>query len=242
MHRITRIKGKSATTAVMVLLLASLGLAACGGSSKGPTTSASVAAAGTTTGGSTSTQSGSTTTTGATSTNSGSTSPTGGSPPIPGGSTSKGGPAGGRAGRFAVVRECLQKNGITLPKPTPGKPGSGFLGGTPTLPKGVTRAQYQAALKKCGGAAFTGVGRLNTPAFKEEIAKFAACMRANGVNVPAPNASGKGPIFSTKGLNPNSAQFKAAESKCSAELGGRFLRRGPRTGGPPAGAPAVPGG
>jgi hypothetical protein len=141
------------------------------------------------------------------------------------------------------VRECLQKNGITLPKPTRGQPGGGFLGGAPTLPKGVTRAQYQAALKKCGGAAFTGIGhRFNTPAFREEIAKFAACMRANGENVPAPNNSGKGPIFSTKGLNPNSPQFKAAESKCSVELGTRPLRRGPSTGGPPTGAPAVPGG
>jgi hypothetical protein len=139
------------------------------------------------------------------------------------------------------VRECLQKDGITLPKPNPGQPGSGFLGGTPTLPKGVTRAQYQAALKKCGGG-FTGIPRFRLPAFNKELAKFAACMRANGVNVPPPNASGKGPIFSTKGLNPSSPQFKAAEAKCSAQLRGLLLGGGARTGGPSAGAPAVPGG
>ena len=60
--------------------------------------------------------------------------------------------------RFAAIRECLQKNGVTLPQRTPGSgaPGGGFpgAGGGPTLPKGVTRAQYEAALKKCGGGNF----------------------------------------------------------------------------------------
>ncbi len=69
------------------------------------------------------------------------------------------------------------------------------------LPKGVTRAQYEAAIKKCGGGSFAGRGaRFNSPAYKAALTKFAACMRENGVNVPAPNTSGSGPIFDTKGL------------------------------------------
>jgi len=154
----------------------------------------------------------------------------------------------GRGGRFAALRECLQKNGITLPKRTPGQrpPGGagGFLGGrtgAPKLPAGVTRAQYEAAIKKCGGAAFTGQGgRISSPAFKAAAQKFAACMRENGVNVPEPNTSGNGPIFNSKGLDTASAQFKAAESKCSKDLTGSF-RRG-TGGGPPGGAGAEPGG
>ena len=136
------------------------------------------------------------------------------------------------------MRECLQKEGITLPKRTPGQkrpPGGagGFLGGGgaggaagPQLPKGVTRAQYEAALKKCGGSTFGhgGAARFDSPAFKAALAKFATCMRQNGVNVPAPNTSGSGPVFDTKGIDTSSAQFKAAEAKCQSDLSGAFKR------------------
>jgi len=67
-------------------------------------------------------------------------------------------------------------------------------------------------------------------------------MRENGVNVPPPNTSGKGPIFSVKGLNTASAQFKAAESKCSVQLQGARPGGGPPGGPAGSGAPAVPGG
>src|SRR5260370_16644716 len=71
---------------------------------------------------------------------------------------------GSGGGRFAAVRECLQKNGITLPPRTPrgGRgPGSGSLlgaGAAPQLPAGVSRAQYEAALKKCAPAPFPSAG------------------------------------------------------------------------------------
>jgi hypothetical protein len=146
------------------------------------------------------------------------------------------------AGHFAALRECLQKDGITLPKRTPGQrpsPGThGFLPGGSALPKGVTRAQFQAALQKCGvsgGAFFAGRGgRFNSPAVKQALAKFAACMGENGVKVPAPNTSGNGPIFNTKGLDTSSATFRNAEAKCRADLQGAF-RASP--GGPPSGGP-----
>jgi hypothetical protein len=205
----------AASAIALTLLLACLGLAACGGSSKSSSTAANAAA-----------------TTATTSTT--------------GGGAGKG--AGGpNAGRFAALRECLQKDGITLPKRTPGQrrpggaggfPGGGGSGAGPQLPKGVTRVQYEAALKKCGGNAFAGGGgggrRFNSPVFKAALAKFSACMRENGVNVPTPNTSGKGPIFDTKGLNTSSAQFKAAETKCSGDLRSGF-RGG--AGGAPGGAP-----
>jgi hypothetical protein len=197
---------KPAAAAVLVLLLACLGLAACGGSSKSSSTSANAAATSSTAEG------------------------------------ARTGPTGPRAGRFQALRECLQKNGITLPKRTPGqRPGGGaggFLGGGaggPRLPAGVTRAQYEAAVRKCGGAAFVGAGNpIRSPAVKQAVAKFAKCMRENGVNVPEPNTSGNGPIFNTKGLNTTSAQFKTAETTCSSYLRSAF-RRGPSAGGPPVG-------
>jgi hypothetical protein len=98
----------------------------------------------------------------------------------------------------------------------------------------VTRAQLEAALKKCGGG-FLRRGRpLNSPARIQAFTKFAACMRADGVNLPAPNTSGKGPIFN--GINTTSTQFRHAYAKCASELKGVFNGR------PPAGGPAPGGG
>jgi hypothetical protein len=216
----------AASAAVLVLVLACLGLAACG-SSSGSSSSTSASAASTTTG-----------------------------------STGSTGARGANGGRFAALRECLQKNGITLPQRVPGQqrrgPGAagGFLGGGggagrpngaggPPLPKGVTRAQYEAAVKKCGGGKFAGRGgggaRIKNPAFQAALAKFATCMRQNGVNVPAPNTSGSGPVFNTKGLDTSSAQFKAAEAKCQSDLTGAF-RHGAGAGGPAGGAGGPAGG
>lgn len=208
-----RCKPAASAAAVLVLLLACLGLAACGSSSgsSSSTTSASAPA---------------TTTTGA---------------------------KGPNSGRFAAIRECLQKNGITLPQRTPGQrrpPGGagGFLGGGggaaggPSLPKGVTRAQYEAVLKKCGGGNFAGGAgrRFNSPAFKAALAKFASCMRENGVHIPAPNTSGTGPVFSSKGLNTSSPKFQAAEVKCRGVLRSSFRSRA--GGAPPSGGAAPPAG
>ncbi len=154
------------------------------------------------------------------------------------GASGASGPRGAFGARFSALRECLAKNGITLPKRTPGSrpspgTGGGVFGGAggagPQLPKGVTRAQYEAALKKCGGGLLGRPRSFNSPARVAALAKFASCMRQNGINLPAPNTSGSGPIFDTKSVNTSSAQFKAAESKCSADLTGAF-RRGP-TGG-----------
>ncbi|HTD58522.1 MAG TPA: hypothetical protein VK672_06465 [Solirubrobacteraceae bacterium] len=102
-------------------------------------------------------------------------------------------------------------------------------------------ATLQAALKKCyAGTTSRPFGRPNTPPaasqaasspiFRQALAKYGECLRQNGVNIPAPNTSGKGPIFSTKGLNTSSPQFRAATVKCRATLIGAF-RRLPRAGG-----------
>jgi hypothetical protein len=211
---------KSAALAALILLLAGLGLTACGSSGSSTTTSADATAT------------------------------------RPGGTTTGPNGVGPGAARFAKVRDCLQKQGITLPKfhpgarPYGGPGGLGGPGGTPSrsgrpqLPKGMTRSQYEAAIKKCGGGyfgrgRFPGAGaRLKSPAYRQALAKFASCMRSNGVNVPAPNTSGSGPIFDTKGIDTASSQFKAAEAKCSGELRSAF-RPGSGGGASPSGAPGT---
>lgn len=217
---------KPAAAAVVVLLLACFGLAACGGSSSTTSTGANAASTGAASSG---------------------TSSSGSNTNAPG--------AGRGGARFAAVRECLQKNGIALPqrKSGSGRPAGasgGFLGGGasaggPQLPKGVTRAQYEAALKKCGGHAFTGGGGggrfTNNPAFKTALAKYAECLRQKGVNVPAPNTSGNGPVFDTKGIDTSSPQFKAATAKCRGTLTSAFRRPGGAGGPAPGGAPPAGG-
>ncbi len=155
------------------------------------------------------------------------------------------GAAGAFAGRFSAFRECLQKNGVVLPKHTRGQrpaPGAGGLLGGPQLPKGVTPAQYEAAVKKCGGFPhLVGPGggpRFNSPALKQSLAKFAACMREHGVNVPEPNTSGSGPVFNDKGLDTTGPTFQAAQAKCRADLLGGFRAHPGGTGAPGSPAPS----
>lgn len=184
--------------------LASLGIAACGGSSSKDAAASS---------------------TGTTSTT----------------STSSGPAAAGPA-RFAALRTCLQKEGITLPQSAAGQrppaggtgaPRGGFLGGggfERRLPKGVSAGKLQAALKKCGGLQGGGFRRsghfLSSASERKALTAFAACMRENGVKLPAPNTSGQGPVFDTKGINTAGTQFKSAEAKCRAKLPGPFAGRG----------------
>jgi len=165
-------------------------------------------------------------------------------------STSASKVGGQDSGRFAALRSCLQKQGITLPAPPSGTsrrsgtPGAGAPGGSGRglqLPKGVTQAQFQAALKKCGGGNFPrggagGPGGLNSASAQAGLAKYAACLRQNGIDVPAPNTTGKGPVFDTKGIDTSSSRFKAAQKKCQSELKGVFPGGSPG-GTPPGGAP-----
>jgi hypothetical protein len=200
---------RSKAAAVFVVALASLLLAACGGSSKSST---------------------------ATTASAPSTSSTGKTAPSP---SATGQGAGRRAGgRFAAIRACLQKSGITLPERNGAQPGGGPPNGGVglKLPKGMSRAQFEATVKKCGFSPRNGfaggLGRFKSPAFKQALAKFAQCMKANGVNVSVPNTSGKGPIFNSKGLDTSSPQFQAAEAKCRSALRGAF-RASPGAGAAP---------
>jgi hypothetical protein len=130
---------------------------------------------------------------------------------------------GAVAGRFGALRECLHRNGITLPPRKPGGLG-GLLGRQ--LPPGVTAAQLEAAMKKCGFAGrrlrFPGLrGRsLKSPQLRAALARFASCMREHGVALPAPNTAGTGPIFNTAGVNTHSAHFLTAQAACRSALAG----------------------
>jgi hypothetical protein len=126
------------------------------------------------------------------------------------------------AARIAALRACLIRNGIPLPNV---KRSEGLRG--LEAPKGVSAARYAAALKKCGGSKFHPLkgssGTLNGLAsVRHALVKFAECMRSNGVKLAPPNASGKGPVFSTAGIDTSSPQFKAAMRKCRPQLANAY--------------------
>jgi hypothetical protein len=121
--------------------------------------------------------------------------------------------------------ECLKKNGITQPIDKAGTSGDGSTG---ALPKGVSKSRYEQVLKKCG-VSFSASGAIprvsalrhvNRGAIESQLKKFAACMRENGVSFPEPRTSGHSPTFDTKAVDTSSKAFRAAESKCIADLRG----------------------
>lgn len=141
-------------------------------------------------------------------------------------SASSNGAQASRSSRLTALRSCLAKQGITLPASTATRPGTGLGGPTGRfrggggfkLPRGVSRTQFREALKKCGGANFGGGGRFNSATSKAALAKYVACMRENGVNLPTPNTSGRGPVFNTAGINTSSSTFTTATTKCVSDL------------------------
>jgi hypothetical protein len=147
------------------------------------------------------------------------------------------GTAGG--GRFAALRTCLQKQGITLPnRPRPQggtrAPGAGlFFGGGGGAGAAAGAARFQnnpklrAAMQKCGFTPGQGAGARprNSARFKQAITSFVACMKQNGVTLPAPNLSGAGPVFNRSQVNTSDPKFTAAANKCQS-----LLRAGRGTG------------
>jgi hypothetical protein len=134
------------------------------------------------------------------------------------------------SGRGAALRACLKKQGITLPNRTPGStpPAGGGGGGGGILGGGggqggnrfANNPKLQAALKKCGANFGSGTGGnvRNSAAYKTAVNNFVACVRKNGYNLPAPNLSGKGPVFSASKVNQKDPKFIAASKKCASLL------------------------
>jgi hypothetical protein len=198
--------GRRTAGALVILTLASVSLSACGGGSSGKASSANAAAKGAST---TATAPPTTTSAGSTSTS----APNTGTP----------------ATAQSKLRACLQKNGVNLPPPTSGAATTHGSSGVPT-------ATLQAALKKCYTrpiVPFAGPKRrpaspaIQNPAFKAALGQFATCLRQKGLNVPAPNTSGNGPILSTKGINTRSPQFASATKACRSVLVGAFRKLRP---------------
>lgn len=114
----------------------------------------------------------------------------------------------------SALDACLRSHGLAV---------SGSSSPATGQPKAVSASRYRDALRACaaGSPASTAgktPGRVLSPRFRDALVSFAACMRRNGLNLAAPNTSGKGPIFSTKGVDVRSVAFRTAERNCRSTL------------------------
>jgi len=84
------------------------------------------------------------------------------------------------------------------------------------------RQRLQAAFRRCGGGNFRGGGRrfnpANNPQFRVQLTRFVACVRQHGYNLPAPNTSGRGPVFDTSRVNRRDPKFIRASQACQSLL------------------------
>jgi hypothetical protein len=114
------------------------------------------------------------------------------------------------------LRACLKKLGIEAPSSV-----STISDLVAHPPKGVTRAKLIAAVQSCGGI---GAGLANVKphasatAYRQAFVSLVNCMREQGVNLPAPNTTGKGPVIDLKGIDTTSAKYRAASQKCAPIL------------------------
>jgi hypothetical protein len=163
--------------AVLMLVLASLALAACGSSGKSSSGASSSSTAG-----------------------NGASSSTAQTP----------------ATQPERLRACLKKLGINAPSSV--STVADLLAHTP---KGVTRAQLVSAVQNCGGIGpglATATPHANPSTYRQAFVNFVACMRQQGVNLPAPNTTGKGPVLDTKGVDTGSSSYTKAAAKCAPIL------------------------
>jgi hypothetical protein len=145
------------------------------------------------------------------------------------------------------LAKCFRAHGINVPDPSAGGGVAGG-GGVFRALRNYPQAQIQSAAQACRQYFAQAFSRPNlTPAqrqqARQQLVKFAQCMRSHGVNVPDPSTSGSGGGFGFArpfgSVDRNSPAFQAAAKAC-ASLRPHFGRGG--AGGGPGGAPPAGGG
>ena len=132
-----------------------------------------------------------------------------------------GGQSSANSEKAVKYSQCMREHGVTnFPDPKNGRltlragPGSGIDPNSATFKSAQDACQSLAP----SGAQVAGGG----DAVRDSVLKFARCMRENGVpGFPDPQVSGgRVTMQPGAGVDPNSAAYKAAQSKCSPLLSG----------------------
>jgi hypothetical protein len=136
--------------------------------------------------------------------------------------------AGPGPGHFEIseeARTCLKEHGLEPPEG--GKPpvGGGTEGGPPAGFGGAggNGSKLKGAFEACGiegpmGKGKPGGAATSSAAFRTSVKSYVACVRENGFEMPEPNLSGEGPVFSQSEIDQEDPKFKAASEKCESIL------------------------
>jgi hypothetical protein len=107
------------------------------------------------------------------------------------------------------LQECLRKQGLEAP----GRGG----GNGPLQASAAERRKLQDAIqgpcKEHAQGAFGEISEEQRQEFQDAFAKFSACMRKNGIDLPD-ITPGEGPPAGGGGVNRNSAKFRKASEEC----------------------------
>jgi hypothetical protein len=135
---------------------------------------------------------------------------------------------GDRDEQMRKFAACMRAHGVDMPDPQSdtgsGDTGSGvsvIRSGDPGKDLGPDSPTFKAAQEACRSLAPNG-GDMPKPNEQqlEQMRKFAACMRAHGVDIPDPDPDGGGITVQSagpgphKGPDPNDPTFKAAQEAC----------------------------
>jgi hypothetical protein len=136
----------------------------------------------------------------------------------------------------ASDRECLRKHGLNFQLAGPGgAPPAGGTGTTAAPPAGAVVGpqgssgprqlpdNVRKAFQACGvnPPSFSSGGpppNVNSSAYRDSVNRYVACVKQNGYDLPAPNLSGKGPIFDESKVNRDDPKFQAASRRCQQLL------------------------
>jgi hypothetical protein len=96
--------------------------------------------------------------------------------------------------------------------------GPGFFGGGGGAGSRFANPKFRSAIEACGGASFRGRGFSGRRFTFSHTAvdNFVACVKHHGFSLPAPNFSGKGPIFPA--TIEKDSKFQAASRACASDL------------------------
>lgn len=113
------------------------------------------------------------------------------------------------------LQACLRKQGVDIPSPGQGQ---GQGGGIRRL-GGAQAQKVQKALqgpcKAYASKAFGNVTPQQRQEFQDQFAKFSACMRQHGVDIPT-FTPGQGPPTGQRRINPNTPKFQTALKACQS--------------------------
>ena len=115
--------------------------------------------------------------------------------------------------------QCMREHGVNLPDP--GSNGSGA-----PVQLNVDQATMDAAQKACRsklkGQDLKQPSAAQQAQMRDALVKYSQCMRAHGIDMPDPQFSGSGGIQRLGGdIDPNSAEFQAANKACQKNLPGK---------------------